>query len=1426
MVKRKKSIFIIGSVLIGVVTVLVVMLVLAGAGAVNASPDSLIISSASVSKIYDGTSLSDASWTIDKGALRDGHTAEVTVTGRQKTVGSCENKLTVNIYDAAGKDVTGDYDITLNPGTLTVLARSYEIHSVNATKEYDGTPLTAEKYIEASGSLASGHSVRVSFSGSLQNVGTAENKFTAKVYDEKNYDVTENYKLDCLPGTLEVTRRAVTFKSGDASKEYDGTPLENKDISLATGTYAVGQSATFDASAEITEPGVKQNEFAAHIIDADGNDVSDNYDITYITGKLEVIKRAVTFKSGDATKEYDGYPLYASDHTVIAGSYVSTHAPAYSAPVTLTVPGTMQNTFTVTFVDADGNDVTAYYDISYVYGTLEVKRRAVTLKSPNAAKQYDGTPLFDNNVEVYTGEVYYEHSVYFYDCATITDVGSVQNTFVPSITDARGNSVDEYYDIKTVYGTLTVSPVRLTVRSSDSSRAYNGRPLTSEAWSVYDDGWKYSDYSSIGISLGNGNYISATVNGTITDVGSVRNNMYAVIYNDSGADVTRNYEIDYDYGTLEVTKQTITVRSMGASREYNGSALTVGEWRVYDNMWRNAYSATSQITIGDGNNVAVTISGTITDVGSVRNTILATVWSSARVDKTRNYDIVYDYGTLEVTPAQITVESSTASKIYDGGALTSRTFRVLTSGGWSAYTSDSAAVALYGGDYIRVAVSGTITDAGSAQNLFSVAAINKSSGIGAAGNYEVRYVEGTLTVYKRTITVRSATESKRYDRSPLTNGDWALYGNNGEAGELNALAKTVADTGHTVTTLVNGTITEPGSVPNYFAYVAVTDARGADVTVNYEIKEQPGTLTVYTDGGFSLAGNSKPTGETVLKITADKDGSVLLKQTSAGDFRGNGFASAPNYGDTLDGEAGYWYLATYALVGQAETVDATIELITSPAVAPYYLTTEKGDVQPSDVRITMTGKTYEVKYYNYMLDVPTRDVLNSVSLSSAYRAKEQTYRQFVHKNYTAVPENTKTYMQGLIDKYALKESNTADTVTSVAEYIRNAAKYNLEYDIALDSESNMVIAFLDKYKEGVCRHYAAAATMMYRTLGLPARYTQGVSAQTKADAVVSIPDNNYHAWVEVYFDGIGWIAIDVTGSGSSSSGGQDDNMNSPIIIKPRDAEKQYDGTPLTPAQNFVQGLTDYINNGYTYTASISGSQTAVGKSNSEIAEFVMYDPDGSLFTRYVCGVRRDGAKLDGAEFKTGTLHVYEFVLRVNTPTAVKAYDGAPLYDNNYTYSGLRSGHRIVGDTVVMPQCTDTGIVENSFDAKIADAAGNDVTDRYKIDVNAGMLIVSMREITITTASDEAEYADLGGVALTNGGYTVTSGAVTVSSTGAKTAISAIVPGAEIDVSVRGAQYNVGSCQNEISSVVITDGDGKEITYNFKIKYVLGTLTVK
>ena len=111
------------------------------------------------------------------------------------------------------------------------------------------------------------------------------------------------------------------------------------------------------------------------------------------------------------------------------------------------------------------------------------------------------------------------------------------------------------------------------------------------------------------------------------------------------------------------------------------------------------------------------------------------VYDSLGNDVTTMYKMEYTYGTITVTPRSITIETGSASKVYDGTPLQCDTYSV-TSG------------ALAEGDQIgEIVFTGTQTEHGRSQNGISDLVIYDRNGTDVTTCYSIEVVAGTLTVY-------------------------------------------------------------------------------------------------------------------------------------------------------------------------------------------------------------------------------------------------------------------------------------------------------------------------------------------------------------------------------------------------------------------------------------------------------------------------------------------------------------------------------------------------------------------------------------------------------------------------------------------------------------------------------------------------------
>ena len=82
-----------------------------------------------------------------------------------------------------------------------------------------------------------------------------------------------------------------------------------------------------------------------------------------------------------------------------------------------------------------------------------------------------------------------------------------------------------------------------------------------------------------------------------------------------------------------------------------------------------------------------------------------------------------------------------------------------------------------------------------------------------------------------------------------------------------------------------------------------------------------------------------------------------------------------------------------------------------------------------------------------------------------------------------------------------------------------------------------LVAFVTRTKAGYCQHFAGAMAAMLRMLGIPARVAVGFTSGTNDEGTWVVTDHDAHAWVEVWFAGIGWIPFDPT-PGRGTFGGE------------------------------------------------------------------------------------------------------------------------------------------------------------------------------------------------------------------------------------------------------------------------------------------------
>lgn len=89
--------------------------------------------------------------------------------------------------------------------------------------------------------------------------------------------------------------------------------------------------------------------------------------------------------------------------------------------------------------------------------------------------------------------------------------------------------------------------------------------------------------------------------------------------------------------------------------------------------------------------------------------------------------------------------------------------------------------------------------------------------------------------------------------------------------------------------------------------------------------------------------------------------------------------------------------------------------------------------------------------------------------------------------------------------------------------------YRLEVDLP-PAGTDSVAYFLFTGKKGYCLHFASAAVVMLRSVGIPSRLAVGYlpGEPGNVPGQYLLRDKYYHAWPQVYFPGYGWVDIEAT----------------------------------------------------------------------------------------------------------------------------------------------------------------------------------------------------------------------------------------------------------------------------------------------------------
>ena len=769
---------------------------------------SVTLTSATDSKVYDKTPLTNSNITIGGDGFVKEEGATYNVTGSQTSVGESDNEFT---YTLKSNTKAENYNITTHNGKLIVTAEASEVTVVitgrNGTFPYDGTEKSVKGYDVSITQGSTYTEADFTFSGNDEVKGTEANTYPMglKVSDFTNNNT--NYSSVTFvvnDGSLVINPKSIIPDGPDTPDEkktgievtdpegsiYDGLPHVNP---LKVTDTKTGKELEENKDYTLTYVGDVVNVGTVKVkVKGIGNYTGE------FTKKYQITPREYTVTTDSAEKPYDGTALTAGGrvNNLVDGETVTLKITGSQTEV-----GSSNNTYSLTW---DGSAK----EKNYTHGTDSIGLLTVTPKSiiPSdtngievtkpADSKYDGK-VHENKPTVKdnkTDKTLVEGTDY-----TLSYKGDTTNVGTVTVTIT---GIGNYTGSHDVTYQITKRTVKLT--SGSDSKTYDGTPLVKHDVTVSEDG--FAD--------GEGATYSYT--GTQTDAGSSENTFtYAL----NEGTLASNYEITTANGTLtvEAVKTEVKVEITGHTDTvtYDGQVHSVSGYDV-TKISNKLYSDT-----------AISFTGTAVVSRTVAGTsymgLTAAQFSNTSANFTNVTFVVHD-GWLKIDPKSIIPDgpdtpdekktgievTKPADSKYDGNVHENKP---------EVKDTKTGATLVEGTDY-TLSYKGDTTNAGTVTVTIT-----------GAGNYTGSHnVEYQIT--KRNVTLTSATDSKVYDKTPLTNSNITIGGD--------GFAK-LEGASYNVT----GSQTNVGDSDNEFTYKLNDDTKAS----NYNIEVKFGKLYITTQDG-------------------------------------------------------------------------------------------------------------------------------------------------------------------------------------------------------------------------------------------------------------------------------------------------------------------------------------------------------------------------------------------------------------------------------------------------------------------------------------------------------------------------------------------------------------------------------------------------
>ena len=573
-------------------------------GNINISPITLNISYKVVSPEYF------AFQTLEGGYVLEGEVAQTDelintlkdpyTTDSLSSIGSIEYEYDFSVYNnELETDVSDCYNIFVEDGvgTLQINAQPLELWSNSITRAYDGIPYSAledadqdHKLVGFTNGLLEGHSVKFCFNANGQIFCNEPNSFSYEVVDENGNDVSSYYSISCNYGEIVTTKRelqmrfASTIWEFDAESHYDDSIVDtsgNGDCNLAKGDEIILNPDTYNY---LVYSSKTTNIFDFEIV-RKGVVVTHYYNIPSaeeLAGTIEVTRRIVYISyEVPESRIYDGSITYINNEDItienIPDNFTYNFVLNINRISVYKKGGYDIKIDDFRIYDKDLNDVTEYFNFMYkgsLYayehvfldqadslklGHVDIFQRTLNIKTFDATKVYDGTPLDSYDAEE-NGSIYT-----ITECDGLVNVDTIQITSTSSINYAgsKNNNIEIQINnplLGNVTNCYIISKVLGILKVEESSLLIKFPAVSHFEYSGYDNYFDYSGFEVEGL-VGN-DYLRIECF-PIARAGTyeIKDVIRCYVFNSEGEDVTSSYGVFTFIGSkMVIDKASMTIQ--------------------------------------------------------------------------------------------------------------------------------------------------------------------------------------------------------------------------------------------------------------------------------------------------------------------------------------------------------------------------------------------------------------------------------------------------------------------------------------------------------------------------------------------------------------------------------------------------------------------------------------------------------------------------------------------------------------------------------------------------------------------------------------------------------------------------------------------------------------------------------------------------